>query len=180
MKRILKSQGDYCGGYHQTLRDNYWKECRIVGDQRSSEDAVRNQSCFPQAWTSQAKSTRLYWIRSTRKQGGGTWDIIVLGVSDMVSNFRSIPIEIRELNSLIWLSFVTVLSRYLLERTVVTVLQRETKTKLNEWDTFCEVKILNSVRSAELNGPWPTSHYFNISVRLGEQDTRWSCCKYVM
>lgn len=130
MKRIQKSQRDYCGGYHQTLRDNYWKECRIVGDQRSSEDAVRNQSCFRQAWTSQAKSTRLYWIRSTRKQGGGTWDIIVLGVSDMVSNFRSIPIEIREFNFLIWLSFVTVLSRYLLKRTVITVLQRETKTNL--------------------------------------------------
>ena len=90
----------------------------------------------------------------------------------MVSNFRSIPIEIRELNFLVSLSLVTVLSRYLLERTVITVLQRETKTKLNEWDTFCEVKILNLVRSAELNGPWPTSHYFNISVRLGEQDTR--------
>lgn len=50
----------------------------------------------------------------------------------MVSNFRSIPIEIRELNFLVSLSLVTVLSRYLLERTVITVLQRETKTKLNE------------------------------------------------
>lgn len=177
MKRIQKSQRDYCGGYHQTLRDNYWKECRIVGDQRSSEDAVRNQSCFPQAWTSQAKSTRLYWIRSTRKQGGGTWDIIVLGVSDMVSNFRSIPIEIRELNFLIWLSFVIKVS--FKENSYYSASTRN-ENKLNEWDTFCEVKILNSVRSAELNGPWPTSHYFNISVRLGEQDTRWSCCKYVM
>lgn len=42
------------------------------------------------------------------------------------------------------------------------------KIKFNEWDMFCEVKILNLVRSVEFNGLWLISYYFNISVCFGE------------